>query len=156
MYYLNRSKILYFILILLFCLILSNTRSFAASSTVYNSIDQPKLINILRTIGGSAVEKDDDTVIWMIDDDVKIAIIKINDKNNGLILFYFSNNIKLSPEKVNEWNMDKYVSKIFLDKDGDPFLELDYDLTGGVSEANIISFFNKCVDHIDKFIEFAK
>jgi hypothetical protein len=110
----------------------------------------------LHTISGSAVEKDGDTVIWNIDNNDKIAIININGENNGLILFYFSKSIELSLEQTNEWNMDKYVSKIFLDKDGDPFLELDYGLTGGVSESNIISFFNTCVDHIDKFIEFAK
>jgi hypothetical protein len=149
------NKILCVILILLFCLTILNNRSFAASSTIYNTISQAKLKDLLATIGGSVSIKDNNSLEWMIPGVNKIAIIKINDNNNELILIFNSKDIQLSSRKVNEWNMEQYISKIFFDNDRAPFLEFDYDLTGGVSEANIISFFNICVKDIDLLVKFA-
>jgi hypothetical protein len=149
-------KILCVILILLVCLIILNNRSYAASSTIYNTISQSKLKDLLGTIGGSVSIKDNNSLEWMIPGVNKIAIIKINDNNNEIILLFNSKDIQLSSRKVNEWNMEQYISKVFFDNDHSPFLEFDYDLTGGVSEANILSFFNICAKDIDLFVIFAK
>lgn len=43
-------------------------------------------------------------------------------------------------EKVNEWNRTKRFSRSYLDDEGDPHLELDLDLSGGVSTERIRDF----------------
>ena len=43
----------------------------------------------------------------------------------------------LPVEAVNEWNRTKRFGKVYLDPDGDPFIEFDLDLYGGVSAAHI-------------------
>lgn len=47
-------------------------------------------------------------------------------------------------QKVNEWNATKRFSRTYLDDEGDPHLELDLDLAGGVTEARIKDFLRTC------------
>jgi hypothetical protein len=43
-------------------------------------------------------------------------------------------------ERINAWNREKRFSRAYLDKDGDPVLESELDLEGGVTRQAIISF----------------
>jgi hypothetical protein len=45
---------------------------------------------------------------------------------------------------VNEWNRTKRYSRSYLDEEGDPFLELDLDLAGGVLKERIVDFLSTC------------
>lgn len=43
-------------------------------------------------------------------------------------------------DKVNEWNKTRRYSRAYIDDANDPVIELDLDLTGGVSKARIVDF----------------
>lgn len=43
---------------------------------------------------------------------------------------------------VNEWNKTKRFGRAYIDADGDPCVELDYDLEGGVSDDSIKVWFD--------------
>ncbi|WP_347241413.1 YbjN domain-containing protein [Thermus sp.] len=45
-----------------------------------------------------------------------------------------------SLERINAWNREKRFSRAYLDKDGDPVLEWDLDLSGGVTDGAIKAF----------------
>jgi hypothetical protein len=65
---------------------------------------------------------------------------------------------KLSAEKMNEWNRGKRFSRAYLNEAGDPSLESDLDLEGGVSMANVKSFvetFRMSVDAFAKHVGFS-
>lgn len=47
-------------------------------------------------------------------------------------------------KKINVWNSTKRFSRTYLDDDGDPHLELDLDLAGGVTEARIKDYLRTC------------
>lgn len=47
-------------------------------------------------------------------------------------------------KRVNEWNRTKRYSRSYLDDDGDPHLELDLDMCGGVTTDRIRDFFKTC------------
>jgi hypothetical protein len=49
---------------------------------------------------------------------------------------------KPSPDAINAWNRDKRWAKAYLDKDGDPFLEMDVNMLGGVSVKNFEDTFD--------------
>ena len=44
---------------------------------------------------------------------------------------------RMTLSRINEWNKTKRFAKAYLDKDGDPVLEADIELTGGVTEKNV-------------------
>jgi len=46
--------------------------------------------------------------------------------------------------KVNDWNATKRFSRTYLDDEGDPHLELDLDMAGGVTEARIKDYLRTC------------
>jgi len=43
---------------------------------------------------------------------------------------------------VNDWNKSKRFSRAYIDGDGDPCVELDYDLEGGVTDDNVKVWFD--------------
>lgn len=45
-------------------------------------------------------------------------------------------------QTVNEWNKSKRFGRAYIDADGDPCVELDYDLEGGVSDESIKVWFD--------------
>jgi hypothetical protein len=47
-------------------------------------------------------------------------------------------------KKVNTWNQTRRYSRSYLDDEGDPRLELDLDMAGGVTVARIKDFFLTC------------
>lgn len=53
----------------------------------------------------------------------------------------YSMSKKPSMGQINEWNKSKLFSRAYLDSDGDPHLESDIDIEGGVSRETIRDFF---------------
>ncbi|TBW37052.1 YbjN domain-containing protein [Siculibacillus lacustris] len=66
----------------------------------------------------------------------------------------FETDAKPSPERINEWNRTKRWGKAYLDKDGDPNLNFDINLRGGVMRANLDSDIARWVDMIGDFKAF--
>lgn len=65
---------------------------------------------------------------------------------------------KLTADKMNEWNRGKRFSRAYLNTEGNPSLESDLDLEGGVSMANVKSFietFRLSLDSFAKHVGFA-
>ena len=54
-------------------------------------------------------------------------------------------------EKVNEWNRSKRFSRSYLDSEGDPCLELDLDLAGGIARDRRIDYFKTCAVSFDQW-----
>lgn len=49
----------------------------------------------------------------------------------------YSMSNKPSMAKINEWNREKMLSRAYIDSDGDPHIEADLDMEGGVSREAI-------------------
>lgn len=45
----------------------------------------------------------------------------------------------LAVGRVNHWNRENRYAKVYLDREGDPFIEFDVNLEGGATEANFLS-----------------
>ncbi len=54
---------------------------------------------------------------------------------------YASFKKKVTVNKINEWNRDKRYARAYIDKEGDPCLELDLDLEGGSSMGAVREMF---------------
>lgn len=53
---------------------------------------------------------------------------------------------------VNAWNEGMRFSRAYIDSDGDPHLELDLDLAGGVTRARVIDFLATCRVSLERFV----
>jgi hypothetical protein len=54
---------------------------------------------------------------------------------------YASFKHKTTQSRINEWNRDKRYTRAYIDKEGDPCLELDLDLEGGSSMGAVREMF---------------
>ena len=67
--------------------------------------------------------------------------------------FYASFKRKTTLGRVNDWNAGKRYTRAYLDKDGDPVLEADLDLEGGVSYGAVAEFFKTWVTSVKLFTQ---
>ncbi len=58
-------------------------------------------------------------------------------RNGTVVQFRLYMPVEADLGVINEWNMTKMFTKAYLDRDGDPVLEMDVDLDGGITEARI-------------------
>jgi hypothetical protein len=81
------------------------------------------------------VDSDDDLIVRMQGYRI-LVFVRGNDYSS--IMYRFSlGETSATMRDVNDWNMNKKYSKAYLDNDGDPVLEMDVDLDGGVTIARI-------------------
>lgn len=52
------------------------------------------------------------------------------------------------------WNRDSHFGKVYIDAEGDPAIEMDVILTGGVSEANMIDTFDLWSQALAEFVRY--
>ncbi|AWI79602.1 YbjN domain-containing protein [Parazoarcus communis] len=60
---------------------------------------------------------------------------------------------KVSLEKINRWNLEKRYGKAYLDRDGDPRLEMVVNIDYGVSTRNLEDSFNWWTKAMESFKE---
>jgi len=56
-------------------------------------------------------------------------------------------------DKVNAWNMEERYTRAYLDREGDPVLELDLDLSGGSSPRAVITAIERFTAALDRFVK---
>ncbi len=109
-----------------------------SSEQVVKSITVKQMFAIMRAEGYS-VTLSQDNVEWKIDG-YTCAMLVAPDA----IQFYSGFKGGATLEKVNEWNKKRRFSRTYLDDSGDPCLELDLEITGGVTRARIVDFLKTC------------
>ncbi|PID81718.1 hypothetical protein CSA17_02175 [bacterium DOLJORAL78_65_58] len=92
---------------------------------------------------GYAVSLDSDgDILWKLDG--YMAFMFISDNQNALQFFVHFQSDSANLEKVNAWNRSKRYSRSYLDEEGNPVLELDLDLEGGITHARLLDFLKTC------------
>lgn len=94
---------------------------------------------------GYSVEVDPDgDLAWKLDG--YKSVIFVADDNASLLFYAAFNDGNATLEKVNNWNKTRKYSRSYIDNDGDPCLELDLDLVGGVTPDRIRDYLRTCRD----------
>jgi len=104
---------------------------------VVETLSINEMEDVLEAEGYTDYELGEDTIILKMDD-TKVLMIFPDKRNSIQMVALFDYNTTL--EKVNEWNKNYKYAKIYLDEDNDMVLELDLDLTGGVTIARVKDF----------------
>jgi hypothetical protein len=117
----------------------------ARAEAVISSLTRSDLRKIMAAEGYSAVDHEEhaNAILWKTEGYRASIFVE---KSGTSLQFYavFKATETSSLGKVNQWNRSKRYSRSYIDKDGDPVLELDLDLAGGITRARIIDFLKTC------------
>jgi len=116
----------------------------AEAQTLVSAEDPAQLVSIIRELGFQAkLEKDNvgDPVIRSSSDGVEFGIYFYDCKGNKRCKsLHFSVGYDLadgaSLETVQQWNADKRFTSAYLDDESDPFLQMDINTDGGITQQN--------------------
>lgn len=109
----------------------------ANDKQVVETISAPDLKALVQAEGFSDVTFDSDGELIVKMNGYRVLIIPRENKNTA-IKFRFSIQHKAATlEAMNRWNSKKKFTDAYLDSDGDPSLDMDVDLAGGVTRARI-------------------
>lgn len=102
-------------------------------------ITRDELIELVRGEGFGTIETRDGTTFTTRMEGYKVAFFVLTDGESVQAYFGRSGtNARLA--NINDWNKGKRYSRAYLDDDGDPVLELDLDLAGGVTTDRVRDF----------------
>jgi hypothetical protein len=135
--------------LLLGFLLASQTALAADSSRIYTSLTGAQLLQIMQDEGYSASLDKDGDIRWKLQG--CNCLILFFDDNASIQFYYAVTGTDVTLERINAWNAGKRYSRTYLDEENDPCLELDLDLTGGISGARIVDFLRTCKQSLDKW-----
>ena len=72
-------------------------------------------------------------------DGYRVSLLTLADN----LMLYSGFTIKVDLSRVNRWNQEQRFSRTYLDKDGDPAIESDLDVSGGVTKETIERFIKR-------------
>ena len=119
------------------------TTARAADETVLDVITGTTFKAIMAAQGYNATQLDEDGDLLGRIEGVPFYIIISQDKHS-MVFRYSASGSNATVAKCNQWNLSKKYSRAYMDKDGDPVLELDLDLEGGVTVARIKDYILTC------------
>jgi len=104
---------------------------------IYETINALQVRSILQDLGftGIEIDEDDDIIVQMLGYNVLILIGSY--ENNSLQMNFAVSGTDANLRMMNEWNRTKRYSTASIDDDGDPVLESDLDLAGGVTRERV-------------------
>jgi hypothetical protein len=112
----------------------------SADQRVLSRITADDLRRILGEEGYMGVEISDANGIGTFRIDGTSVVLVINDDKEAVSMVAAWRDVETSLRQMNEWNRSKKYSRAFLDKDGDPVIQLDLDLAGGVTIGRVKDF----------------
>ncbi len=106
----------------------------SGSADVITQMSSDDVQRLLRDMGYSPQALEGRDNAWSIEVSGRRAVVMLSSSRQNLALWsYIRGEGRVTMEKVNEWNKTKRFSRAYLDSDGDPNVEWDIDLEGGVS-----------------------
>ena len=119
----------------------------AANSDVVTTLNVDQIYKLMHDEGYAVEKSEDGFVKWKVEGLKTVMFVAKDSKSIQFYASFTDGNATL--KKVNEWNKNKKYSRSYLNDDGEPCLELDLDLEGGVTEARIIDFLATCRISLD-------
>jgi hypothetical protein len=113
-----------------------------ATVTVISTLAPNELRDVMKAEGYEASLDKDGNVMWKVEGFK--AHIFVSDDGQSIQFHSSFRDGTATLKKVNEWNRTRRYSRTYLDDDGDPHLELDLDMEGGVTLDRLIDFLKTC------------
>lgn len=124
---------------------------FAGQHTVLKRITLREISETMQQEGYAVTVRDDSYIEWRIDG--RKSQIFVADDGRSLLFHTAFLDTKATLATINDWNRSKKYSRSYLDDDADPHLELDLDLSGGITEARVIDFLATCRQSFERWVK---
>ncbi|MBA4018263.1 MAG: hypothetical protein C0483_13920 [Pirellula sp.] len=118
-----------------------------SKSPIIATLNVDQIFKVMHDEGYAVEKSEDGFVKWKIEGLKTVMFVAKDSKSIQFYASFTDGNATL--KKVNEWNKNKKYSRSYLNDDGEPCLELDLDLEGGVTEARIVDFLSTCRISLD-------
>ena len=105
----------------------------AVGGDIISQMSASDVTSLLRDMGYDPQGLEGRDNAWTIELSGRRAVVMLSSSGQNLALWSYVTGSKVTLEKINEWNKTKRFSRAYLDSDGDPNVEWDIDLEGGVS-----------------------
>ncbi len=137
----------------------------AGAQTIVSAEDPAGLVAIIQNLGFQAkLEKDNagDPVIRSSSSGADFSIFFYDcTKNKRCKSLHFTAGYDLpdgtSLDAIQQWNAEKRFASAYLDEEGDPFLQMDINTEGGITQANFedsIDLWQSLKGEFEKYIDF--
>ena len=114
----------------------------AGDKDIIESVTRNDVQELLESEGFSVEVDEDGDLLWKLEGYNTWMFIAKDGESLQFYAPFGDGNATL--KKVNTWNQTRRYSRSYLDDEGDPRLELDLDMAGGVTVARIKDFFLTC------------
>lgn len=114
------------------------------SFVIVKSISGQTLASYMKEAGYAVSVDEDGDVVWTLQEYRTIIFTYQNRGGTSLQFNAFFKGPNTTRDSINNWNRSKRFSSTYLDKDGDPVLQLDLDLDGGVTKQRILDYLRTC------------
>jgi len=114
----------------------------AGGKDLIATIDKKQMTELMNNQGYSVSNGEDGDIVWQLEG-YKVLLL-VDKSGESLLLRASFGKTATTINDVNQWNQQMRYSRSFLDGDGDPVLELDLDLAGGISRERIIDYLATC------------
>ncbi len=120
---------------------------------IYETINALQVRSILQDLGftGIEIDEDDDIIVTMLGYNVLVLIGSY--ENTSLQMNFAVSGTDANLRMMNEWNRTKRYSTASIDDDGDPVLESDLDLAGGVTRERVEDYLLTYYMLLEAFLE---
>jgi hypothetical protein len=109
----------------------------------FEMISPPQLLDIMKRKGLDAdLYPSGRSILWKLSG-VK-AVVSIHKDGDSLKFSIGFRSAKANAEDIDRWHRENRSSRTFIDSEGDPVLEMDLSLEGGVREGRIVDFLDAC------------
>jgi hypothetical protein len=95
---------------------------------------------LFRDLGYTSVEVDADGDMVVNMQGVRILVLVGSAKGQYVQMRFAMSGTTATMAKINAWNKSKMYSRAYMDDEGDPVLEAEQDLTGGVTSDRLKDF----------------
>ncbi|MFA7431753.1 MAG: YbjN domain-containing protein [Rhodospirillaceae bacterium] len=111
-----------------------------ATSPAISKISAQEAKGLFRDLGYTSVEVDSDGDIIVNMQGMRVLVLVGSAKGTSIQMRFSMTGTEATMGKVNTWNKTKMYSRAYLDDNGDPVLEAEQDLAGGVSIERLKDF----------------
>lgn len=138
------SKRAFVVVVVLALLVVCATTGFAQDDDqIYKTLSKSQLLSIMQEEGYSATDDDEQRILWTIEGNPAFFIFY--DDIDDMALFWAGvESEDTTLHHVNEWNKNNRYIRTYIDDEGDPIMEMDLDVEGGVTREWITSFLRTC------------